>query len=71
MVSYELILITLQEHVFSLFEVGEQSFENDGLLLDPLFFFKCMLFCKQFLFYLASECSFRFLKIIVNVSLSM
>lgn len=38
MVSYELVLITsIQEHIFSLFEVSEQSFEGDSILLDPRF----------------------------------
>lgn len=41
LVSHQLVLITsIQEHIFSLFEVAEQSFESDGLLLYPLFFFK-------------------------------
>lgn len=48
LVSHELVLITsIQEHIFSLFEVAEQSFESDGLLLYPLFFFKLH---KQFFF---------------------
>lgn len=69
MVSYELVLITsIQGHIFSLFEVSEQSFEGDGNTFGSSFSFKCMLFHEQFLFDLACECSFRFLKIIVNIS---
>lgn len=38
MISCELVLITsVQEHIFSLFEVPEQSFEGEGILLDPCF----------------------------------
>ena len=38
MVSYELILIiSIQEHIFLLLEVAEESFEGDGLFLDCLF----------------------------------
>lgn len=72
MVSYELILIiSVQEHIFLLLEVAEESFEGDGLLLDSLFFLKCILFHKQFLFDLASECTFRFLKCHSKCQLSM
>lgn len=64
MVFYEMVqIISVQEHIFSLFEVAEQSFEGNGILLDSLFSFKCMLFNEQFLFDLASKCIFRFLKI--------
>lgn len=49
MVSYELVqVISVQEHIFSLFEVAEQSFEGNGTLLDSLFSLSACCFMNSF-----------------------